>query len=206
MTSESLLLAEMMCARLCHDLAGPVGAAAAGAELVGDGGADEETLALVATSAAGAVARLKFFRAAFGPAANVQRSLIIRDLIHAYFQTSTSAASTGWHLDWRGDHSELSAGMARLILNLALLARDSLPRGGNVAISMTTHPQDLRIIASGISAALTEEAASVLESKSGPSGPRGAQAYFTRTLAESLGCSLLVETQESTLTLTVGCT
>lgn len=203
MASESLLLAEMMCARLCHDMAGPVGAAAAGAELVGDGGADDETLALVAASAAGAVARLKFFRAAFGPATNVQRSHVIRDLIHAYFQSSMSAASTGWDLKWDGDPAELDAGMARLVLNLALLARDSLPRGGNVAVSVPRQPRELRIVASGSSAGLTEEAASVLHHGSDPTGPRGAQAYFTSTLAESMGCTLLVESADSALILSI---
>ena len=46
---EALHLAELLCSRICHDLAGPVGAAAAGAELIADSGGDE--LALVDLSA-----------------------------------------------------------------------------------------------------------------------------------------------------------
>ncbi|MBX9634016.1 MAG: hypothetical protein K2X44_03460, partial [Magnetospirillum sp.] len=69
---DPLQLAELLCARLCHDLSGPVGAAAAGAELLEDmdGNADAETVSLVADAAGGAVSRLKFFRAALGPAAS----------------------------------------------------------------------------------------------------------------------------------------
>ena len=34
MSPDELKLAELLCARLCHDLAGPVGAVATGAELL----------------------------------------------------------------------------------------------------------------------------------------------------------------------------
>ena len=70
--TDSLQLAELLCARICHDLSGPVGAAAAGAELFEDmaPAPDPETMALVSGAASGAVARLKFFRAALGPAAS----------------------------------------------------------------------------------------------------------------------------------------
>jgi len=37
-------LAELMAARLCHDLVGPIGAVAKGVELLGDGGPDAERI------------------------------------------------------------------------------------------------------------------------------------------------------------------
>ena len=87
--SETLHLAELLCSRICHDLSGPVGAAAAGAELISDAGGDEETLSLVSTSASAASARLSYLRAAFGFGTQPQRSHILKTLIEKYFGSLT---------------------------------------------------------------------------------------------------------------------
>ena len=67
-TPDPLLLAQLLCTRLCHDLAGPVGAVAAGVELTaGDPSqVDAETLGLIGNSSAAATRKLKFLRAALG--------------------------------------------------------------------------------------------------------------------------------------------
>jgi hypothetical protein len=64
-------LLELISARLCHDLVGPVSAIGNGVELVTEFGEDMrgEALALIAQSAAEAANRLQFFRIAFGSAA-----------------------------------------------------------------------------------------------------------------------------------------
>lgn len=65
---DPLLVARLLCTRLCHDMAAPVGAVANGAELMGGDPSmvDAETLALLAGSAAAASLRLRTLRAAFG--------------------------------------------------------------------------------------------------------------------------------------------
>ncbi len=66
MSDTELELAQLLCTRLCHDLAGPVGAVAAGVELIGGdpAQADLETLGLIGNSSAAASLKLKFMRAA----------------------------------------------------------------------------------------------------------------------------------------------
>ena len=61
-------LAALLSARLCHDLAGPVGAVNNGAELLSDGDADgmEDARDLISSCAGQAVRRLRFFRLAYG--------------------------------------------------------------------------------------------------------------------------------------------
>ncbi|MGP3482550.1 hypothetical protein ACTVFS_22595, partial [Escherichia coli] len=62
-------LAALVGARLCHDLISPIGAIGNGLELLqlaGQGTSPE--LALVSDSLATALAKLRFFRIAFGPA------------------------------------------------------------------------------------------------------------------------------------------
>lgn len=200
---DSLQLAELLCARVCHDLSGPVGAAAAGAELFEDmaDAADAETLGLVAASAAGAASRLKFFRAALGPAASApQAGTALRDLIAGYLATLVSGASPGLVLDWPAPPAALDGADARLLLNLVLLAKDALPRGGTLHIAIEGGVPGL--IAAGQPVALSEEASAVLLAGQEPTGPRGAQALFTRIVAEQRGFQLGVAARSDGLSLT----
>lgn len=201
---DLLQLAELLCARICHDLSGPVGAAAAGAELFEDLGEapDPETLALVAGAASGAAQRLKFFRAALGPAASAPQSTVaLSELIEAYLATQVSAASPGIVLSWPAPPGALDGDTARLLLNLVLLAKDALPRGGRLSIDCSG---DLpKVVAYGEPASLSEEARQVLVDGRAPAGPRGAQAELARILAERAGGRLDVALTAEGLALSV---
>jgi len=203
--TDDLVLAEMLAARLCHDLAGPVGATAAGAELLddlGSDGLDSDTLALVAASAAGAAARLKFFRAAFGPAGQSQRVPALRDLAEAYLAATTSAAAPTLALDWRIAAAELPADLARLLLNLLLVARDALPRGGAIEVALTDSGG--HVVARGTPALLADEARLVLVEGLPPAGPRGAQATLAARLAARLSSSIVLGAADGEVAMTFG--
>ena len=65
----SLALVAQLCSKLCHDLAGVIGAIANGAELLEDEDDEEirnQAVELLAQSAEQAGRRLRFFRIAFG--------------------------------------------------------------------------------------------------------------------------------------------
>lgn len=201
---DFLQLAELLCARICHDLSGPVGAAAAGAELFEDMGEapDPETLGLVAGAAAGAAQRLKFFRAALGPAASSPQSTIaLGELIEAYLATQVSAASPGIKLSWPAPPGALDGASARLLLNLVLLAKDALPRGGRLRIDCADGLPS--VIAHGEPASLLDDARQVLVEGRAPTGPRGAQAELARILAERAGGRLVAAVTPEGLALTV---
>lgn len=198
---DDMKLAELLCARLCHDLAGPVGAASAGAELMEEEG-DSETARLVALSAGWAAARLKFFRAALGPGGNPQTTAALRDLAGAYLKTASSGANTDIVLAWSCAAASLDADRARLLLNLVLLARDALARGGRIEVTVSAPAAGglgLSVAAHGPAASLGDEAHGVLTAGASPDGPRGAQAWFARRLAERLGGSLRVEASSGSL-------
>ncbi|MDO8605880.1 MAG: histidine phosphotransferase family protein [Phaeospirillum sp.] len=187
MTSH-ILFAELLCARLCHDMAGAVGATAAGAELLEDG-LDAEMARMVAASAAGAAARLKFFRAALGPAGSEQPAAAIRDLAAAYLR---AAETGGGRLDlrWTCDRPRLDGDVTRLALNLVLVARDSLPRGGAISVDIAA---GVAVAFQGEGGGLSDELTATLLSGDDPSNPRTAQAWFTRRLANKIGTTIHFE-------------
>lgn len=133
---QDMELAELMAARLCHDLVGPIGAVANGVELLGDGGPpDPEVNALIAQSARQASRRLQWFRIAFGTANALPASGILaetRKLASGLFEEGRVT------LDWPPPDAATEAlatrQAAKTLLNLALLALESLPRGGAVQV------------------------------------------------------------------------
>ena len=191
---DDLKLSELLCARLCHDLASPIGAAAAGMELLEDG-ADAETIGLVAASMVVTTARLKFLRAALGPATDMPHPQgALRDLTRAYLSGGGPSSTT---LNWTCPRVELSGDAARLLLNLILIARDALPRGGVIQVAVTDNPEfpsaGMSILARGDGANLSAEARLVLIDGAPLAGPRGAQAWYSRRLAMRNGGNVRVE-------------
>src|SRR3954469_4455617 len=64
--SESLRLAELLCARLCHDLSGPLGALIGILEIARDELPGSESVAIAQETTIELAQRLKFLRAAWG--------------------------------------------------------------------------------------------------------------------------------------------
>ena len=189
---DAVMLAELLCARVCHDLSGPVGATAAGAELFEDlGGGDPETLALVSTSAAGAAARLRLLRAALGPAASAPQALAAqRAKVDAHLASQVSAAAPAIVAHWHDCPDQIDGERARLLLNLALLGRDALPRGGGMELSLTDGWPVL--LAHGEPASLAADVKAALLEGGDVCGPRAAQGLFTRLLAGKLKGKVVV--------------
>ena len=194
---SALNLAELLCARLCHDLSSPVGATAAGVELCedGNGGVDAETLSMVAASAANAVTRLKFFRACLGPAASGQQTAAaLRTMIDAYLSTQTNGAGDTYCLDWQVDPPQIQGMMARLLLNLVLLGKDCLPRGGQMRLRLQADLPSLEL--KGVGAGLGDEIAACLLDSAPPQTPKGAQARLLRDLVQTLDAKIAATISE----------
>ena len=82
-TTETLDLVALICSRLCHDLAGSIGAVNNGVELLAeetDPGMREEAIGLIAQSANDAARRLAFFRLALGASGGVQDPMALGEI------------------------------------------------------------------------------------------------------------------------------
>lgn len=184
-------LAELLCARICHDLAGPVGAVGTGAELLADedlgGGLAAEALSLLATSAVTAGGRLRFLRLALGRGGADIASAHLRDLV-ASFLASPVTGAEGWHPDWQdAEAGPWRCGAAKLLLNMVLLARDCLPRGGTVVVrARAAGGPAISVAAEGTGAAPGESAAALRASSVDGLNARGIQGYYTARLAAGL--------------------
>ena len=125
-------LSELVSARLCHDLISPMGAIGNGLELMQlSSGAGAAELALVNDSLATALAKLRFFRIAFGPADPQGRlspdeaAQITDAMFHGRFTVA-----------WETPTGELPRPLVRLIYLAVLCLERSLPMGGQVRVAI----------------------------------------------------------------------
>lgn len=129
--SDALRLAELLCARLCHDLSGPMGALIGVLDIAREEQPASETVALAEDTAVELAQRLKLLRAAWGQDGDDLDVPRLRG-----FAVCLSS-SRRVELDLRGLQPDrlFSPQQARVVLNLLLLAAESLPGGGVVALA-----------------------------------------------------------------------
>jgi histidine phosphotransferase ChpT len=125
-----LRVCELLAARLCHDLAGPIAAIANGAELLDDEDADfaRDAAKLIGGSAGTAVARLQLFRFVYGFSQGAVAGPAPQALATGYF------AGTAIACDYPDAVSRLEMAWQRLGCGLLVVAGEALSRGGRLLI------------------------------------------------------------------------
>jgi histidine phosphotransferase ChpT len=186
---DGLKLAELLCARICHDLAGPVGAVGTGAELLAEeaesGVLAGDALDLLTRSAAAAGSRLRFLRLAWGSGNQVIDGASLAAIATTYLREVGERLSLDWPQPDQ-DHPWPPA-EARLLLNLLIIARDCLPRGGVIHIRTDQSPEVFaEVTAAGPGARPGDAAQAMAAAGSEGLAARGVQGYYTRRLAHSL--------------------
>lgn len=133
-------LSALVSARLCHDLISPMGAIGNGLELLQlTEGAGAAELELISDSLATALAKLRFYRLAFGPAdAQARQSFDeARQITDAMFHGRFIVA-------WEAQGPSMPRATARLIYLAILCMERSLPMGGTVRVAVQGDAVDLR--------------------------------------------------------------
>ncbi|MSP80636.1 MAG: hypothetical protein EXR02_06175 [Rhodospirillales bacterium] len=197
-----LRLAQLVCSRLCHDLAGLTGAIANGADLVAEGSADAEALALIGQSARQANARIAFFRVAFGvnaPAQTLADVVALSEglLVGGHVRlVPPSGAAAG---------ARLAPDGACLVLALVMVGAGALARGGTVRIEAAEVGEGIGVslTATGAGAAVKPEIAAALEGARAPDtiSPREVHALWAGILAGSMGGKVEMVVGEGTVRL-----
>ncbi len=147
MSVSEIDLASLLCSRLCHDLLSPVGAMNNGLELLADENDPamrERCMDLLAESARSAANKLKFFRLAFGAAGGFGAAV---DPAEAKAVIEPLVTSSGKIvLDWAVPPELMPKRAVKILLNLVLLAQDSLVRGGTLFVGSESRGNECEIV------------------------------------------------------------
>ncbi len=135
-------LAALLCSRVCHDVISPVGAINNGLELLDESGSDADAMDLIRTSALNASVRLKFARLAFGASGSVGASIDTGEAEKA--AKDFAAAEKKTEVVWNGPRAIIPKNRVKLLLNLFLVAYGSIPRGGEVTVTLENPEFDAR--------------------------------------------------------------
>jgi len=197
----ALDLAALLCSRVCHDLISPVGAIVNGLEVLEED-KDEETktfaLDLIKKSAHQASAKLQFCRLAFGAAGSAGAQIELGDAEKVARGLLEDGKTT---LAWNLPRQLVAKNLAKLLLNMLLVAAGTVPRGG----TLTIDPLDsgFRITAAGLNARVTPATAELLSgSPSHSVDAHGIQPLYTGILARECGLSVLAAAEGEAVIIT----
>ncbi|MDH3668522.1 MAG: histidine phosphotransferase family protein [Paracoccaceae bacterium] len=202
-TMKDLDLTGLVSARICHDLASPIGALVNGADLISElePGTAADELALVAQSARRAAAILKFHRLAFGSTGDAEARMSHRELHSRVEQVLTSPRVS---LEWEpAENGEISVPAARLAALMLLTARAALGRGGVLAM-IPGSKRDLSMVvrATGPQIRLTNEQRRYLAGDLDADLPsRQVEFALMVPVARHAGAQVRLDVSETALTL-----
>jgi histidine phosphotransferase ChpT len=194
--------------RVCHDLVGPLGAVVNGLEVLEDerdAAMRADALKIVTSSAEQALARLQFMRIAFGAAGSAGAELDLGEigrlvtglLSGTKVEVQWNAAQVHWPKDW-----------AKLLMNAAVLAADSLPRGGVVRVETAgdASSPSFRVEGSGTHARVLEEVEKAVrgEASAGPLDARCIQPFLAHKLSHGLNAGLSLSAKDGKVVVSAG--
>jgi histidine phosphotransferase ChpT len=190
---DALELAALLCSRVCHDLISPVGAIVNGLEVLDDDPKPEDrefALDLIRKSAKTASARLQFCRLAFGAAGSAGAQI---DLGDAQTMARGHLEDTKTTITWNLPRVLLAKNRVKLLLNMMVIAQQTIPRGGMLTVDPIGEGDALgfRVVAAGLNARLPQNIADLLSAGATPAvDAHAVQPYYTRLLAQSCGMTV----------------
>jgi histidine phosphotransferase ChpT len=163
-----------------------------GLEVLEETQSDEETrsfaLDLIKKSAKIASARLQFCRLAFGSAGSAGAQIDLGDaqkMARAFIEDGKTK------LAWNLPHRLLPKNRVKLLLNLLIIAGQTIPRGGVLAVDPIGEGESLgfRISATGVNARIPQAVPALLEgtSESGSVDAHAIQPFYAGLLARACG-------------------
>lgn len=203
MSNSGVDLAALLCSKLCHDLLSPVGAINNGLELLEDETDPEmrdRCLELLADSAKASADKLKYFRLAFGAAGGFGDEVDpaeARQLIEALLGDQGKIK-----LGWAVQAGTLPKKAVKILLNLALIAKEALVRGGQLDVGAEAGDEGIEVVirAEGTKIALDSGIRAALEGvlPEAELTARTAAAWMSRELACQNGGDLRVSPESGT--------
>lgn len=197
MAQSNIDLAALLCSKLCHDLLSPVGAINNGLELLEDETDPEmrdRCLDLLYDSARVSADKLKYFRLAFGAAGGFGEEVDpneAKQLIQSLVGDDGKIT-----LGWAVQAPTLPKKAIKILLNLALIAKEALVRGGQLDVGAEQGDTGIEVVirAAGQKVVLDEGIRSALEGGMSENDltARTAAAWMSRELSVQNGGDLRI--------------
>ena len=208
---EDTTLAAFISSKICHDLAGQIGAINNGLELLEEESDDDTryyALELINNSAKAAWAQLDFHRLAFGASSSLGASVHlahIEQVARRYIENGKR------RLHWQVEAIEVEKDQAKLALALLAVALTALPAGGDfyVEFSTTKMPRKqssfkLGILCRGRSARIPERTAEIFRGKDhGGIDGHYVLPYYVARLASAASMKLFVSKEGEDVVFTL---
>jgi histidine phosphotransferase ChpT len=204
---EGLDLAALLCSRVCHDLISPVGAIMNGLEVMEEDKEDAETktfaMDLIKKSARTAAAKLQFCRLAFGAAGSAGAQIDSGD---AEKVTRGLIEDDKTKIAWNLPRVLLPKNRVKLLLNMVLIAGQTIPRGGTVKVDPIGQGETMsfRITANGTNAKLPQALPALLKGESGDHAvdAHAIQPFYTGLLARNCGLTAAIAAEGEAIVVT----
>ncbi len=193
-------LAEMLTTRLCHDLTGPIGAVNNGAEFLQEDNFEMQgdALDLIISSAKEAVARVQFYRRAYGRInsngeANLEEH---RDIVALLLENGSIT------LDWPDEYTDgngasISRRMGRVLMNMVIFVAGAMVKGGTLSIRIEETEQEsvVSIRATSQMIKIDPELKEVLQGNTPLDDltPKTVQAHFLYMISDEINAALTLE-------------
>ena len=202
--ADALDLAALLCSRVCHDLISPVGAIVNGLEVLDDNPKPEDrdfALELIRKSAKTASARLQFCRLAFGAAGSAGAQI---DLGDAQSMAKGHIEDGKVTLSWNLPRLLLPKNRVKLLLNMLIIAQQTIPRGGTLTIDPVGEGEAMsfRITAAGLNARVPQPVVDSLASSAAAVDAHAVQPYYTRLLAQACGLNVVLAPEGDAVVVT----
>ncbi len=207
--ADALNLAQLLTSRMCHDLSGAIGVTASAEDIIGPGPELEaDALALIADAGRRAAARLAFFRAAFGFSGTSRK--MTRSEVQALIEPALDRPRL--RFEWREnaqsaatEEAELSPLAGRIVLCLALIASEALPRGGTVRVVFgASSERSFTVEAEGPAARLTPQVLQALQAADcGGLTSSTVIGYYAQLLATRVAADIIPEVGDGSVCLSL---
>lgn len=203
---EALDLAALLCSRVCHDLISPVGAIVNGLEVLEES-KDEETktfaLDLIKKSSRTASAKLQFCRIAFGAAGSAGAQIDTGDaesISRGFLEDDKTK------LAWNLPRVLLPKNRVKLLLNLLLVAGQTIPRGGQLTVDPIGAGEGMgfKVAAAGTNTKVPPAVAALLSGDPGDSAldAHRIQPFYASLLAQACGLRAAMAMEGEAVVLT----
>jgi histidine phosphotransferase ChpT len=202
---DALELAALLCSRVCHDLISPVGAIVNGLEVLDDNPKPDDrefALELIRKSAKTASARLQFCRLAFGAAGSSGAQIDLGDAQNMARGHLEDAKTT---IAWNLPRVLLAKNRVKLLLNMMVIAQQTIPRGGVITVDPIGEGEALsfRVAASGLNARMPQNIADLLSAAHGAGvDAHAVQPYYTKLLAQACGLKVVLAPEGDSIVVT----